>query len=80
MVKCKDCKYGETNFWGYRECWRFDKQIDMEKTNHTANREKHAMEFNHSGNCEFFEKHRLIQRIRGFSNNVFYSIIKYIKI
>lgn len=80
MTKCKDCKYGEINFWSYQECWKFDQEIDMDRTNHTAIREKHAMEFNHSGNCEFFEKYGLIQKMKDFSGNVLYSIIKLLKI
>ena len=71
MTKCGNCKYGDINFWGYQECWKFDRQVDMERTSHTANRERHTMEFNALDNCKFFEKYGLIKKIKDFGRNIF---------
>lgn len=55
---CKNCKYGDINFWGYEECSKFDQELDWKITKHTAHREKHAMIFNVANDCPYFERKR----------------------
>lgn len=55
-MRCKDCKYGDINFWGYEECWRVNKNPDYFITKNTAIRENHAMRFEKDGNCPYFIK------------------------
>ena len=53
-VYCRNCKEGCINAWGYNECWREDKIIDMHITEHTANRETLAERLNKNNNCKFY--------------------------
>ena len=52
---CKNCKYGDINFWGYNECWKFDEEIDTFTSKHTAQREIDSITFNKNNNCIYFE-------------------------
>lgn len=54
MGKCENCKYSDTNFWGYMECWKFDQELDVEVTNHTSNRERMAMT-NKNHDCKHYK-------------------------
>jgi len=62
--KCEDCKHGDENFWGYDECWLYNKNLDFENTANTADREKTATKLNKYGNCIYFEKLSVFFHIR----------------
>lgn len=51
---CVNCQYYSLNFWGYIECWKFDRELDMKRTLHTATREKDALRFNQTNDCKYF--------------------------
>lgn len=53
--ECLKCKHGESNFWGYTECWKFNQEIDGATTSETADREITAMKLNINGECEDYE-------------------------
>lgn len=76
MNNCSECKYGDINFWGYDECWKFDHGIDFDVTRHIATREKQALKLNYNNQCPYFEKYKAFQKLKDFSNNILYSIIK----
>lgn len=61
-ASCLKCIYGDRNFWGYVECCKFNQKIDTEKTVNTAIREKHAVQFNKNGDCNYFEKRKWWKR------------------
>jgi hypothetical protein len=53
-VRCEFCLYGDINWWGYLECWKFDKEIDSLTTEHTAKREKDSTKYNSNYDCPYF--------------------------
>ena len=66
MVFCKNCRHSEINFWGYTECWKFDQQMDLDTTKHTAIREKHAQIHNGNFNCFYYEPKNFWQKIKDY--------------
>ena len=52
--KCEKCYHGFINFWGYPECWKFEKRIDTVDTRYTAEREIDATTFNWHGACKYY--------------------------
>jgi len=59
---CKKCLYGDINFWGYTECYRFNNDLDFEITKNTADREKTASFLNKNNDCKYFEHRNSIIR------------------
>ena len=55
-TECNKCVHGSVNFWGYDECWKYDKELDMETTEHTAKREKDVSVYNHNHDCINYDK------------------------
>ena len=58
MMECKDCKYGDINFWGYEECWKYNQKIDTDTTKQAADRERQALSLHKNGDCKEFESKR----------------------
>ena len=67
--ECRNCIYSGTNLWGYTECWVLDRAIDTSTTIHTAIRERHALQFNKDGECEFYTAKRFIWLRRLFCSH-----------
>lgn len=55
---CKNCKHSDVNFWGYTECWKFNKELDHRVTFNTAEREKTASVLNTNKRCYYYSEKR----------------------
>ena len=54
---CPNCKHGDTNFWGYLECWKFNQRPDGSVTSETADRERTSIRLNNPyGDCKYYEE------------------------
>ena len=63
-MRCPKCVNGETNWWGYNECWKYNQTIDSGAGVQTADREKTAMRLEGNGKCEHFEKRPFFERMK----------------
>lgn len=72
---CIRCLHGAENFWGYIECWHFNKSLDFAKTTNTAVRERQAYNLNRKFDCSYFERIQL-QKSEYF-RYYFYRIINF---
>ncbi len=61
--KCRKCIHGSINFWGYRECWKDNKEPDLTTTIHTANREHDAQCYNKHNDCIHYIRNNFINRL-----------------
>jgi len=62
QIKCKDCHYGDINFWGYIECSKFNQKLDGNTTSETADRERTACTLNLNNDCVEYKKRGFIEK------------------
>ena len=61
-IECKNCHYGDINWWGYTECYKFNQRPDGAITSETADRERTVIRLNSNNDCAEFEKMGIVER------------------
>ncbi len=61
--KCRKCIHGSINFWGYWECWKDNKEIDLINTTNTAKREMDSQRYNNHNDCIHYVRNNFINRL-----------------